>query len=175
MDQTDVVSYYTGGPYVDDNTGGQIISGSYCLSAGCYHFKIMDEYGDGLTSTNCVTGSVTISNGTTTVGEITQANANFGFDEIVNFCLNSTSGIENFLDEKWTLYPNPTENNLTILLGDIEGQKDITITSAAGQLLQSFSTTEMQTEMHVNGLAKGVYFATLSTSLGSTTKTFVVK
>lgn len=176
MDVNDAITYYSGGPYTNSNNGGEVISGSYCLSTGCYHFKIMDSYGDGLTGSGCNTvGSVSITNGTTVVGEITQANANFGNDEIVNFCLNSTSGIENLLDEKWTLYPNPTENNLTILLGDIEGQKNIMITSAAGQLLQSFSTTEMQTEMHVNGLAKGVYFATLSTTIGSTTKTFVVK
>lgn len=175
MDQADAVTFYTGGPYTDNNNG-QTISGSYCLSAGCYHFKIMDEYGDGLTSQGCqVTGSVTISNGSTVVGQITQANANFGFDEIVNFCLTSTAGIDNLLNEKWTLYPNPTENNLTILLGEIEGQKDVTITSASGQLLQAFSTLDMQTELHVNGLAKGVYFATLQTTIGSTTKTFIVK
>jgi hypothetical protein len=176
MDVTETVTYYSGGPYTDNNNGGQVISGSYCLSAGCYHFKILDEYGDGLTSQGCpVTGSVSITNGATVVGEITQANANFGFDEVVNFCLVSTSGIENILNDKWTLYPNPTENNLTILLGSIEGQKDITITSATGQLLQSFTTTDMQTEFQVNGLAKGVYFATLNTTIGSTTKSFVVK
>ena len=80
-----------GGPY-QDVAGGQLNSSNVCLSAGCYVFTINDTYGDGMYGSqwnSCsVDGSYTISdaNGNVVASTIA-ANANFGNQEINNFCI----------------------------------------------------------------------------------------
>lgn len=80
-----------GGPY-QDVAGGQMNSSNVCLSAGCYVFTINDTYGDGMYGSqwqSCsVDGSYSISdaNGNVVASTIA-ANANFGNQEINNFCI----------------------------------------------------------------------------------------
>ena len=83
----------SGGPY-EDITGGETYQSDVCLAAGCYVFTITDGYGDGMHGSqygSCnVDGSYSISesNGNI-VAELQAANADYGTEEVNNFCVSS--------------------------------------------------------------------------------------
>jgi hypothetical protein len=83
--------------------------------------------------------------------------------------------------EEIQLYPNPVENNLTIVLDNFENEiKGIFITDLAGRALLVHETTLLNTsdEAHlidVSKLVGGIYFLNVQTSEGITTKKFVKK
>ena len=83
----------SGGPY-GDVTGGETYQSDVCLAAGCYVFTITDGYGDGMYGSqygSCdVDGSYSISesNGNV-VAELQAANADYGTEEVNNFCISS--------------------------------------------------------------------------------------
>ena len=82
-----------GGPFTDI-TGGETYQSTGCLAAGCYEFTITDGYGDGMYGSqygSCtVDGSYAISesNGTIVASTIA-ANADYGDEEINEFCITS--------------------------------------------------------------------------------------
>lgn len=169
--------YYTGGPYDDSGSGGEVITGSYCLAAGCYEFAIMDEYGDGLTSAGCPSGSGSYSltdDNATEVAGLTQTQANFGTLNIQQFCL-GTEGITSLLQEQWGMYPNPAENTLYVEMADIAGLKQITLLTATGQQVLETISGDGMTSVDIRSLAKGVYFVRLSAEGGTTIKPLIVK
>jgi hypothetical protein len=176
-DTTGTTTFYSGGPYSDTQNGGEIITGSYCLSPGCYEFVIADSYGDGLYSNGCVTGSYTLTNDAQeTIAGLTTAQANFGDENIQSFCLASEDVNQlNELQKSWGIYPNPTEGELYINMVAIDGSKSISVMTATGQVVQSLTSTQGMETIAVNHLSKGVYFIRLTTEMGETTKTFVVK
>jgi hypothetical protein len=136
-----------------------------------------DDFGDGMaSSTWCsISGSFQLTDASNQVlAEIDQNNVDFGDSIEFTFCL-SGAGLTDLIGEKWSIYPNPTDKDLTIALGDIEGAKTITVLSAAGQVLKQMETSEMNEQVSITGLAKGVYFVTLDTTLGRATKSFIVK
>ncbi len=81
----------SGGGYLD-NTAGQQVSESFCLSVGCYTFTINDSYGDGMYGSQwngcSIDGDYALinSNGDAIV-EMTAPNADFGFGTNHNFCV----------------------------------------------------------------------------------------
>lgn len=176
-DTTGTTTFYTGGPYSDSQNGGEVITGSYCLSPQCYKFVISDSYGDGLSSNGCTTGSYTLTDAAGgPLAGLTTAQANFGNENTQIFCFLTED--ENGLDElqkSWGVYPNPTDEELYINMVAIDGTKSITVMTATGQVVQSLTSTQGMEKLAVNQLSKGVYFIRLATEMGETTKTFVVK
>tara|TARA_B110000483_G_scaffold153863_1_gene182878 strand:- start:3039 stop:6815 length:3777 start_codon:yes stop_codon:yes gene_type:complete len=80
----------SGGPYTDI-TGGETITGSYCLPIGCYTFNIYDSYGDGMYGSQwtCnVDGDyfMTDENGAN-LFQMTAANGDFGNSTSHDFCI----------------------------------------------------------------------------------------
>lgn len=173
-------TFYTGGPYSDNSSGGPIVTQSMCVNAGCYTFTINDSYGDGLTSAGCAVpaGNYSLMDaGGTTLAGLTAAEANFGTTNAQQFCFGSSAGISamNDLQNAWVVYPNPTDNVLSIVLNKMDGAKTIQITTTTGQEVRTINSNETQSSFEVSGLAKGVYFVRLMTAQGTSTKTFVVK
>jgi len=75
-----------GGPY-NDQTGGNTLNLTDCLSDGCYNFTINDVYSDGICC-NYGNGSYNLSaNGTTLI-----SGASFGGSETQNFCFGTETG-----------------------------------------------------------------------------------
>ena len=82
----------SGGPY-SDVSGGEYVATNICLAVGCYDFIINDGYGDGMYGSqwnSCsVDGDYTItdlSSGSVLASTIA-ANADYGSQEINNFCV----------------------------------------------------------------------------------------
>lgn len=170
--------FYSGGPYTDSNPpGGQVINETFCLSAGCYKFVIEDSWGDGLTSNNCTSGSYTIIDANSVqVAGLTQAQANFGTSNTQTFCVGPNNiGELNDLQQQWVVYPNPADQVMNVEMSAIEGMKEVTLLSPAGQVVTRITTSAGQASMTVNGLAKGVYFVRLASDKGTMTKTVVIK
>lgn len=175
-DTTGATVFYSGGPYTT-NSNGTAVNNQYCLAAGCYTLTFYDDFGDGMAeSIWCqLNGSFQLTDASNQVlAEINNSNVDFGDSIEFTFCL-SGAGLTDLLADKWAIYPNPTDKDLTIALGAIEGQKSLVVLSATGQVLQEITSADMNEQVTISGLSKGVYFLQLNTSIGSATKTFVVK
>ena len=82
-------------------------------------------------------------------------------------------GIENWLDNSVTLYPNPAKEYIDIR---VDGDLNVTmmeVYDVYGKLLNTVNVTENPTRINVSGLADGMYFVRVTTEAGSVTKTFV--
>jgi hypothetical protein len=92
----------SGGPYVNNASGEQIIE-SLCLAEDCYDFNIFDSFGDGLYGSqwqSCsINGDYAITDGSTTLVQLTAANSDFGTEATHNFCIGggSTSTCEDLM------------------------------------------------------------------------------
>lgn len=169
------IIYYTGGPYAEI-VGGATYNESYCLTDGCYKFNIFDSYGDGMTSSGSPNGHVEITEGATVVGEILEADANFGNNETVPFCIGET-GLDELSDlqQTWSLYPNPANDKVQFGFENDNELKEVQIITAFGNVVRTASTKGMGTTVDVSDLAAGVYFVTLKSAKGTSTKQLVIK
>ena len=106
---------YSGGGYLD-NTNGQTINETFCMSAGCYTFNINDSYGDGMYGSQwgscAIDGdySMTDANGAL-LFEMTAPNADFGFGTSHQFCITNQSvlndaGIQSIIEPGGTVCDN---------------------------------------------------------------------
>lgn len=168
---------YNGGPYNDSQNGGEVIAQSVCLSGGCYKFKIFDSYGDGLTSQGCPTdGQFAMTNSLNdTLVQISPANANFGDSTSLIFCISGAGIGENELNSFWSIFPNPSNQFITIDLNKFTGENTIQFVTTTGQVVRALTTSDALSTIDVSAFAKGVYFVTLQTERGNTTKRLVIK
>ncbi len=169
------ITYYTGGPYAEV-VGGATYDESYCLAEGCYKFVIHDSYGDGMTSSGSPDGHLEITEGADVVAELLAADANFGDDLTLPFCL-GTNGLKELanLQETWSLYPNPANEEVKFGFEKDNELKEITIVTALGSVVRTASTTGVTATVNVSDLASGVYFVTLKNAKGTSTKQLVIK
>lgn len=169
---------YSGSGYSDGAAGSTTpVNATFCLAAGCYNFKIMDSYGDGMTSTNNPSGSYTITNNSGTVlAELTAANANFGTTNTTQFCVTSSAGIEEYLlSQSVSIAPNPANDILNIQAKNDNQIEAISIYNLAGQLLIEKSVNEKQTQIDIATLSGGMYIVKIQTQFGLIAKEIVVQ
>jgi len=84
-------------------------------------------------------------------------------------------GIENWLENSISLFPNPAREYV-----DIRVDGDVNVTSMEvydvyGKVVRTVNTIDNPTRINVNGLANGMYFVRVSTDNGMVTKSFVKK
>ncbi|MBR0528107.1 MAG: fibronectin type III domain-containing protein [Prevotella sp.] len=85
----------------------------------------------------------------------------------------TTTGIENWLENSVTLYPNPAKEYVDIR---VDGDLNVTMMEVYdiyGKLINAMNVVENPTRINVSGLADGMYFVRVSTEAGMVTKTFV--
>ena len=168
------VTYYSGGPYTDVGSGqGATYNASFCLAAGCYHFTIIDDFGDGMTGNPA--GHYEITSGATTLAELTTAQAGFGDDHTSIFCVGTNGLSEASLQESWSLYPNPATDLVEFGLSNDNLLKEITLITAQGKIVREMSTYGTSSNMNISGLSSGVYFVQMKNALGTSTKQLIIK
>ncbi len=160
LNQYETQVILTGGTY--DGQDEQLINESWCLAEACYVLEINDSYGDGLGGGwGCQTvGSLQIVEDGTVLNEITQAQANFGSQKKLPFCLgDATRHLDAFAKDVFetTIYPNPTEGTLNFSF-NMFGQKAITIYTAQGAVVWSGDVMETEAQFNLDFLSYGVYF-----------------
>ena len=84
-------------------------------------------------------------------------------------------GIENWLENNVTLFPNPAREYVDIR---VDGNVNVTameVYDVYGKLINTVNVIDNPTRINVNGLADGMYFVRVTTEQGVVTKTFVKK
>ncbi len=77
--------------------------------------------------------------------------------------------------ESLSLYPNPTDGSFTIDMGQVLGNKTITVFNSLGQKLSSTTTDARSYEFNDSSLNSGMYLINISTGNESVTKKLIVR
>ena len=174
-DASNTVLYAESG-YSDGTQG--IITRDFCLPYGCYSFKLMDSYGDGLTNCsagNGGNGSYNITYNSAIVAELLEANANFGFTNTKNFCITDVTGLgEINLSNAIAIYSNPANETITVFANNLVVTK-IEVLNIAGQVISTVTETASTTKLNVSQIASGVYLVKTYTTEGAATKQLIIK
>jgi hypothetical protein len=168
------VVLYSGNGYANTPNPTPIAQ-TFCLSYGCYSFRINDSYGDGLAGTSCVNGfgSYQLLNGQFVVAELTQAQAAFGTSNTQNFCLNL--GIDEVeLSDLVSIYPNPTREYFSLVSTGVQLER-MEIRTITGQIIANYSASEIQNKIYLEGFSNGVYWVVVYTDKGAVTKQLIVQ
>ena len=136
--------------------------------------------GGQLSTASTTTNSYTISGltGGTTYQIQVQANCGDGNLSDWSPAINvTTTGIENWLENSVTLFPNPAKEvvNVQCTMNNVQMAGELHLFDVYGKLLQIVPITSEITPINVSGLANGMYFVRVTTEAGSVTKTFVKK
>ncbi len=83
-------------------------------------------------------------------------------------------GIEEWLSNSVTLFPNPVKDvvNVQCTMGNVQG---VEVYDVYGKLITTSNSIDNPTRINVSGLADGVYFVRVTTDRGVVTKSFVKK
>lgn len=148
---------YFGSGYPDDAPG--LITEPWCLNDGCYTYVIMDSYGDGLLGGFWCgqDGSVSIVFQGDTLAEIAEANADFGDQTSLQFCIGA-SGITHIEAEEAILFPNPLSEGLLNVYTAASSASQVNVLSTSGQFLFGKPCYTNTSELDVSSLGQGVYF-----------------
>lgn len=164
---------YSGNGYSD--ASAMLIEQDFCLDYGCYTFKLVDSYGDGMSGCQAGNGSYTITYSGDTLAELLPADADFGTQLSKNFCINNPAGIaESTLASSVNVFPNPADEQIAVVSKGIELQK-IELMNIAGQVIKTTESNDLVVTMNVADVASGVYLVRIHTTQGSTTKQVVIK
>jgi Pregnancy-associated plasma protein-A/Secretion system C-terminal sorting domain len=162
---------YSGGPYTNGDT--TVINESFNVVANeCYTFTILDSQGDGICC-GFGTGSYELTTDDTIV---IVSGGGYGVSEITNISTASTLGINDyFINNKISLYPNPTSDLINIKLAIGNDLPDsYKIYNLLGQLVsfRSIDNTS-QLKIDVASLSNGLYFVKVIKEGASTSIPFI--
>ncbi len=176
-----MIEVASGGPYSDVDPAGEYISTTMCLAEGCYDFTIYDSYGDGLNGTafGCdVDGDYTITrvDNSAVLATILAANSDYGDFETQNFCLENTSGIEEFGASSFSIYPNPSNGVLNVNLGEFFGDSySVSVVDLSGREVYSKEESLNTFSIDLNNASNGTYLVHVTSNGVKMTKRIVLK
>lgn len=146
-------------------------------TTGCYEFKLVDGFGDGILNGAVNPGSHSC---TTPNGQASQAmgaisleldggiifdNIAYGSGVTIPFYFNSTTGTQDITSISGvTIYPNPTSDNLTVEFNsDIASTIRVTAIDLMGRTIKNFGQENLvrgnnQLQLNVSDLVSGTYF-----------------
>ena len=110
-----------------------------------------------------------------------QVQADCGNGNLSDWCpvisVMTTVGIESWLENSVTLFPNPANEvvNVQCTMHNVQLDGELQLFDVYGKLLQIVPITSEITPIIVSGLADGIYFVRVTTEEGVVTKTFVKK
>jgi len=118
----------------------------------------MDSYGDGLLGGFWCgqDGSVSVVFNGDTLGQITEAQANFGEQTSFQFCIGPL-GIEWNTNELVSLWPNPISEGIINIQTGSEDASVVSILTINGQRLASKISSSNLVQFDTNGLSQGTY------------------
>lgn len=156
-----------GGNYSSNQTYSQ----TFELVDGCYNFTIYDTQGDGIC---CDYGNGSYS--LTADSEVIITGGSFGASQSTSFIISATAAsvdTKNIFD-KVTLYPNPTNSILNVVVGSSDLPENIVIYNMLGQIVRNQNvnnTTDLS--LDVNSFANGVYLIKIEGQGQSKTMRFI--
>jgi hypothetical protein len=96
----------------------------------------------------------------------------FGETEDYTVNITAASGLQGLNADLVSIYPNPTENNITIALGELAKETNqIDVLDITGKIVRQLSQLNGSVaELELSNLAKGIYHVVISTNQGTITK-----
>jgi hypothetical protein len=92
---------------------------------------------------------------------------------------NSTSTIDNSVwsmdNGQWTLFPNPARSFISLNIETLIGRGSIIVTDLYGKTVKTQALSMGTNTVDIAKLSKGMYFVSLITSEGKSTKKLVVE
>jgi hypothetical protein len=165
---------YSGNGYSNNNPIA--VSQNFCLTSTCYTYRIYDKYGDGMSSCsaqNGGNGDLNLTFNDTVIGEILEANADFGDSLSIPFCLSGTVNVGELVENELNIYPNPTSNWLTVETKFVADK--ICITSITGDELMTIEPSTLKIPVSLEVYSAGVYFIVIHSKSGKITKQLIKK
>ncbi len=157
--------YASGGPYADvPGTGGPTHTHDFCLPPGCFTFEILDSYGDGLAGNgvgSCtVDGDYIVTNedNGNTLAEI-GPDPDYGSGTSHDFCVTSVEEYNPLSNVQF--FPNPTTDNLTVIIPFSAKGVQVELTDLAGKLLDVQLINSGATTVAMDELSSGMYLVRL--------------
>ncbi|HLV41455.1 MAG TPA: T9SS type A sorting domain-containing protein [Brumimicrobium sp.] len=171
---------YSGGNYPSPTNSNFLDEKDFCLPNGCYTLTLKDSHGDGVYSSNQVgcnydgRMSLTQTADNTLLASLTTAEANFGSSKSFSFCINNASVSLNEMENKVSIYPNPSKGIFNIAM-DFSGTKEITLTNIAGKVVGSYKVTDNFFQINESQLSNGIYVLTISNENNRVTRKLIVE
>ena len=96
----------------------------------------------------------------------------YGETEDYTVNITAASGLQGLNADLVSIYPNPTENNITIALGELAKETNqIDVLDITGKTVRQISQLNGSVaELELSNLAKGIYYVVISTNQGTITK-----
>ncbi len=168
--------------YIEDDNGNIVVQGDPMVasaivdqqvslpSVGCYHFFIIDEFGDGLETPISITDAD---------GNVFFNNSNFGFLGQSTFEVSSISDLQETLDfASVKVFPSPVQDELNLQMNILDaGRINIQITDATGKVVenidQNFTAGTSTVKVNTSNLSNGLYFISMKNGEGVISRRFV--
>lgn len=164
---------YSSPEYIDDVDDFQVFTYSFTVDLNeCYNFQIFDSFGDGMC---CFSGDGSYSLATFE-GDIVASGGEIGFGETTYINNNDPLSIdEYFVNNKMSIYPNPTSNVLNIQLSNTNNLPDsYRIYTILGQEITHKTILGLEDlSFKTDHLSEGVYYLKVSKGNQSTTLSFI--
>jgi hypothetical protein len=158
---------------------------NWCLATDeCYEFTIWDAYGDGMHGAQwqqCSTdGDYQITDGQGTVlAQLQAANADFGFSETANFCLDAGGtgvGLSELEGDNFNVYPNPGTGIFHVSLNNnVAEQVTVKVLDITGRVVLENTKDSDTFTLDLTGAATGSYTVAIQTANGVMTKRVILK
>lgn len=141
------------------------------LANDCYTFEITDSYGDGIC---CSYGNGSYSL-TLPDGSILKEGARFGSSELTNFKIESNLNTSDLSAKEISIYPNPTNDFVTISVPVSYGDYMYEIYSTIGQKVK-MGKANGDERLNLKSLGKGTFVVKIKTEKGkSISKKIIIK
>ena len=99
-----------------------------------------------------------------------------GCDSIVTLHLTITAGFEELINDKFSVYPNPTDRFINVeLTTDIQSECRIDLYDVFGQLMSSTVITDTRAMIDLSEMASGIYFLKVVTEGNILETTLITK
>jgi lysyl endopeptidase len=152
---------FEGGNYEKLDTAYTVIT-NFCLNEGCYDFYIYDSYGDGLTSTDCDTGSYFIRNinQDQIVQQLLPENADFLYSDVQNFCF-ETNSIKELTLTSSKIIPNPSSGKFTV--NSLTDMEEIRLIDISGKEVAVYKNLACKQFSIDSKPSSGIYYVQVKT------------
>ena len=159
---------------IDGANDGTITISSPAGGYGTYEFSI-----DGGTTWQSSGSFTSLANGTynTLIRDAAHVGCSIDLDGTMNTTITQATitGIEPAGNWDVKLYPNPTTDNLTLIIGEGEENVEIVIFNSLGQLVKQVAILQNESELSLSGMPSGVYNLVVNNSKGSSVVQRIVK
>ena len=106
-----------------------------------------------------------------TAGDVDEYRNNIGGDPVC-----STLGVEDNITAKFSLYPNPAKDSVTVIFSDDIKETQVSLYNISGKLVKNYTPTIINNRvvLDLSGFSSGFYIVSINTLKGIVTKRLIL-